>query len=232
VGTRYDVTGAALNFNTTPEVKPRSPADVVTSTANLVTITAAKAALNTVVVIEGVVTAGRATFNNNNAYIQDATSGIQIFNLPLSLSLTVGEAVRVQGRSTTFSGENELVNNVTPTDSLRLTKLGAGATPAPRVITGAEFLARTFEGQLIRLLDVTINTVGTPGGSGTYTVNGTAPDASAIVIFMQAPVGAVPTPAATYIVGTHYDLTGIAVPFGTPSVAEIKPRGAADVVAR
>ena len=49
---------------------------------------------------------------------------------------------------------------------------------------------------------------------------------------MSAPTGSVPPPASMFTVGTHYDITGIAVPFGTPSAAELKPRGAADVVQR
>jgi len=235
VGASYDVVGAALNFTTnnttfTPEVKPRSSADVVASTPNVLTIAAAKAAanLNTVVTVEGIVTAGRGTYRVDNAYIEDATSGTQIFNLPLSLTLNVGDAVRVKGKMVLFSGENELENNVTPTDSLVVTKLGPGGTPIPKVITGAQFLARTFEGQLVTLQNVTILTVGTAGGTGTYTVTGTAPDGSSVTIFMSAPTGAVPTPASTFTVGTRYDLTGLAVPFS--SAAELKPRGAADVV--
>ncbi|HEX3928122.1 MAG TPA: SdrD B-like domain-containing protein [Gemmatimonadales bacterium] len=236
VGTRYDVAGAALNFSTngttfTPEVKPRSPADVAVSVGTVQTIASAKTALNDTVTVEGIVTAGRGTFRVDNAYIEDGTSGTQIFNLPLSLTLNVGDAVRVHGKMVLFSNENELENNISPTDSLKVTKLGPGGAPAPKVITGVQFLARTFEGELVTLQNVAIVTVGTAGGTGTYTVTGTTPDNSTVTIFMSAPTGAVPTPAATYAVGSHYDITGIAVPFGTPASAELKPRGAADVVA-
>jgi hypothetical protein len=78
--------------------------------------------------------------------------------------------------------------------------------------------------------NVTIVTVGTAGGTGTYTVTGTAPDGSTLTIFMSAPTGAVPPPATTFTVGQRYNITAIAVPFGTPIVDELKPRGAADVV--
>ena len=233
IGTRYDVMGVALNFvsgaTTTPEVKPRSPADVALSNVNVKTIAAAKLILNDTVTVEGIVTAARATFNVAGAYIQDATSGTQIFNLPLSLTLSVGDAVRVHGKMVVFSGENELENNISPTDSLKVTKLGPGGIPVPKVITGAQFLSRTFEGQLVTIQNVAIVTVGVAGGTGTYTVTGTAPDGSAMTIFMGGPVGAVPPPAATFLVGSHYDVTGIASVFS--NAAELKPRGAADVVA-
>jgi DNA/RNA endonuclease YhcR with UshA esterase domain len=235
IGTRYDVMGVALNFvsgaTTTPEVKPRSPADVALSNVNVVTIATAKLAanLNDTLTVEGIVTAARATFNVAGAYIEDATSGTQIFNLPLSLSLQVGDAVRVHGKMVVFSGENELENNIPPTDSLKVTKLGPGGILAPKVITGAQFLSRTFEGQLVTIQNVAIVTVGAAGGTGTYTVTGTAPDGSAMTIFMSGPVGAVPPPAATFLVGSHYDVTGIASVFS--NAAELKPRGAADVVA-
>ena len=235
VGMTYDVSGAALNFSTngttfTPEVKPRSPADVVSTNPNLMTIAAARAINNDTVTVEGIVTAGQGTFRNDNSYIQDATGGVLIFNLPAALGLMAGDAVRVHGKMTTFSNEKEITNNITPTDSIKVTKLGSGAPPAPRVLTGAEFLARTYEGQLVTIQDVTVNTVSTPGGSGTYSVTVSAPDASSFTVFMSAPTGNVPPPASLFTVGTHYDITGIAVPFGTPSAAELKPRGAADVV--
>ncbi len=234
VGMSYDVTGAALNFSTngtsfTPEVKPRSPADVELSTPTVISILAARAINNDTVTVEGVVIAGQGTFRSDNAYIQDATGGVQIFNLPSGLMLHTGDQVRVHGKMTTFSSEKEITNNLTPSDSIRVTKLGDGVAPPPRVVTGAEFAARTYEGQLLTLTDVAILTVGTPSGSGTYTVTGTAADGTPVTLFMSAPVGSVPPPA-TFAVGAHYDLTGVAVPFS--GAAELKPRGAADVVAR
>ncbi len=233
VGTMYDVVGASLNFSTngttfTPEIKPRSPDDVTTSPANVVSIATAKGKTNDTTTVEGVVTATRGTFRTDNGYIEDATSGIQIFNLPSTLNLSLGDLVIVHGKVAVFSGESELENNGS-TDSIRVTVVGHGAPPAPRVTTGADFLARTFEGELLTLQNVTVLTVGTPSGSGTYTVTGTADDGSAVTIFMSAPTGAVPGPAL-FTVGSTYDITGIATPFS--GSAELKPRGASDVVAR
>jgi DNA/RNA endonuclease YhcR with UshA esterase domain len=234
VGQTYDVSGAALNFSSngttfTPEIKPRSPADVSVSAAGVKTIAEAKKIANDTVTVEGIVTAAPGTFNTakSNAYIQDATSGVQIFNLPATLNLSLGDAVRVHGKMTVFNGENEITNNGNA-DSISVTKLGPGGTPAPRVLTGAEFLSRTFEGQLVTLQNVTITTVGTAGSTGTYTVTGTTPDGSSITIFMSAPAGAVPTPASTFVVGNKYNITGIASVFS--NAAELKPRGAFDVV--
>jgi DNA/RNA endonuclease YhcR with UshA esterase domain len=230
VNRTYTLTGLDGIFNGLHQVKPRSSADVVVGSLPIFTIAAAKQVVNDTVTVEGIVTATRGTFRVDNAYVQDATSGVQIFNLPLSLTLALGDSVRVHGKMTTFSGENEIVNNIAITDSIKVTKLGTRPPLAPKVITGAQFLSRAFEGQLVTVQSVTIVTVGNASGSGTYTVTGTAPDGSAMTIFMSAPTGAVPPPGATYTVGSRYHLTGIAVPFGTPSVEELKPRGAADVV--
>lgn len=231
-GAPYDVTGVVGVFNGTMQVKPRSPTDVSVSNLNITTIAAAKLVVNDTVTVRGAVTATRGTFNVANAYIQDNTSGIQIFNLPLALSLSLGDSLIVHGKVAVFNGEAEITNNIAIVDSIKVLKVATGPIVAPKVITGAQFLSRTFEGQLITVQNVTINTVGNAGGTGTYTVTGTAPDGSPMTIFMSAPTGAVPPPAATFTAGSRYDLTGIAVPFGTPSVAEIKPRGAADVVFR
>jgi hypothetical protein len=95
-------------------------------------------------------------------------------------------------------------------------------------VTGAQFLARTYEGQLVTLQNVAIATVGTAGSTGTYTVTGTTPDGSTITIFMSAPAGAVPASATTFVVGNKYNITGIASVFS--NAAELKPRGASDVV--
>jgi DNA/RNA endonuclease YhcR with UshA esterase domain len=234
VGQTYDVSGAALNFSSngttfTPEIKPRSPSDVTASPSGVKTIADAKKISNDTVTVEGIVTAAPGTFNTakSNAYIEDATSGVQIFNLPSTLNLSLGDAVRVHGKMTVFSGENEITNNGN-TDSISVTKLGPGGTPAPRVVTGAQFLARTYEGQLVTLQNVAIATVGTAGSTGTYTVTGTTPDGSTITIFMSAPAGAVPASATTFVVGNKYNITGIASVFS--NAAELKPRGASDVV--
>ncbi|MGH7581726.1 MAG: SdrD B-like domain-containing protein [Gemmatimonadales bacterium] len=229
VGHQYDIAGIASVFTSTAELKPRGAADVTPAPATVLTIAAAKGVSNDTVTVEGVVTAGQGIFRTDNSYIQDASSGVQIFNLPAALMLQVGDAVRVHGKMVVFGGENEIENNIAITDSIKVTRLGTGSV-APRVVTGAQFAARTFEGQLVTLQDVTILTVGTAGGTGTYTVTGTAADATPVTIFMSAPTGNVPAPAATYTVGSHYNVTGIASVFS--SAAELKPRGAGDVVPR
>jgi hypothetical protein len=247
VGSSYDVTGTLAQFNG-PQIKVRKAADVtLTATpAGVKTIAQARAvvadadATNDTVTVEGVVSAGRGTFRNDNAYIQDGTAGVQIFNLPSTLSLNVGDIVRVRGKMVIFGNtatgaqELEITNVTTPGDSIRVTKIGTGAPPTPLTVTGAQLVARTAEGQLVRVNDVTVTSITTPGTSGTYTVNGTTPDGTAIIVFMSAPTGAVPPPTGLFTVGGHYDLIGIEVPFFTNGarIGELKPRGAADVIAR
>ena len=190
VGSSYDVIGAALNFSTTgsapftPEIKPRAPADVTATVSDLMTIAAAKALASATpsdtVTVEGIVTAGQnpKTYNAAEVYIQDATSGVQVFNVALADSLKIGDAVRVHGKIVLFSGEAEIENNISPSDSLKVTKLGSGAPLAPRLILGADAVNRTYEGQLVTLDSVTVVSIGTQttANVSSYTVTVTAQD--------------------------------------------------------
>lgn len=253
IGTRYDVAGAAVNFvsgtTTTPQVKPRALSDISVSTtaAPARTIAQVKAAVPAgaagfldSATVDGVVIAGRGTFNAASIYIFDGTAGILVFNVPTTLTLVVGDYVRVHGKVVKFgSGQEIEFTSAVPTgDTFSVTKLGQGPIVGDgQLITGAQLVARVGEQQLVKLTDVTVTSIGTVSGtSGAYTVNATAADGTAIVIFYAAPAGAVAPPASVFTVGTHYDVTGIEVPFlpsgGTTIIGEVKPRGTFDVVAR
>jgi DNA/RNA endonuclease YhcR with UshA esterase domain len=238
VGNFYDITGVALNFLSggtfTPQIKPRSPADVVLSGAfpGTLTIEAAKArAAGDTVTVEGVVTSGTPGLSGGGIYIQDATAGIQVFQSG-GLAVAVGDYIRVRGVVSVFSGEKQIArfSSTVPVD---FTILGQGALPAPRVVTGAELLSRNFEGMLVRLNDVTVTAISTPSTStsslGAYNVDVTAPDGSVIRVRMESPKNNV-VPPTTFTVGAKYDLIGIAAAFN--SVEQLKPRTTADVIAR
>jgi hypothetical protein len=186
--------------------------------------------------VDGVVIAGRGTFNSGSIYIYDGTGAIQVFNVPTTLNLIPGDFVRVHGKVVIFGSGKELefTNAVPAGDVFSVTKLGQGPVVDEIEVSGAQLVARANESQLVALENVTVTSVttqATPNVSS-YTVNATAADGTPIIIFMSAPTGAVP--GGLFVVGGHYDVRGIEVPFlsnGT-IIGELKPRGAFDVVAR
>jgi DNA/RNA endonuclease YhcR with UshA esterase domain len=231
IGSSYDITGTLANFNGS-QIKVRSTADVaLTATpADVKTIAAAKIAANgETITVEGVVTAGQGGFPNGSIYIDDGTGGLQIFiQAGGPTGISTGDIIRVKGLMATFSGERQIAR-FSATSQMEVTKLGVGTPPPPRVVTGAELLSRAFEGSLVRLNDVTVTAVSVPSGSGAYNVDVTAPDGAVIRMRVESPAGAVPA-STTFTVGSHYDMVGIAAAFN--SVEQLKPRGAADIIAR
>ncbi len=237
LGSTYDVTGVAINFlsggNFTPQIKPRSPADIVVSSApaGLQSIAAAKARnVGDTVVVEGVVTSGKPGLAGGAIYVQDGTGGTQVFQSGgLPTDFAVGDFVRVRGLVEVSQGEKRIVRFST-TVPVEVTKIGTGALPAPRVVTGAELLSRAFEGTLVRLNDITVTAISTPSTStGAYNVDFTAPDGSVIRSRVESPAGSL-IPTSTFTVGSRYDLIGIAAAFA--SIEQIKPRTTADIIAR
>lgn len=188
--------------------------------ACLILITdAKKLALNEPVVIRGTVIAQQGAYRNDNAYIQDRTGGIQVFGLPTSLGLVVGDSVEITGVLGQFSGEQQVQNIVSAV------KIGEGTVPAPKEPTPAELAARTFEGQLVKLNDVVVQSVGTPAGSGAYNVTVTYQGTTTIVRVEAGSAAAIPT--SRWTVGATYDVVGALGSFN--AAPQLKPRSAADV---
>ena len=214
-GSVYDVTGVLASFNGTGQIKPRGAGDISVSTV----ADARATAEGQPAAIVGVVTVAQGTFRNDNAYVQDATGGILVFGLDAALGLQVGDSVYVAGEIDIFNEELEIVDPV-------VTKLGTGAVPAPVVITGTQFASRADEGELARINNMTITSVG--GGTGSsFNVDAQAPDGTAVVIRVEGNTGLT---RADFTAGSTYDIIGVLSVFrGTP---QLKPRGAADVIAR
>ncbi len=231
VGTSYDVTGTLAQFNGA-QIKVRSQADVMVSTspAGVTSIAAAKARnVGDTVVVEGVVTSGKPGLTGGAIYVQDGTGGTQVFQSGgLPTDFAVGDLVRVRGLVALNQGEKHIARFST-TVPVEVTKIGTGAVPAPRVVTGAELLSRTFEGMLVRVNDLTVTAISTPSSSGAYNVDFTAPDGSVIRSRVESPAGSV-IPTSTFTVGSRYDVIGIAAAFA--SIEQIKPRTTADIIAR
>jgi hypothetical protein len=193
----------------------------------LISIATAKTRpVGSTVVVDGVVIAAQGTFGNNVVYIQDVTSGIQVFRIPASVTgLTLGDSIRVTAGLRPFSGEAEL--DTTSSGQLIIEKLATVAPKAPRVITGAQVAARTFEGQLVRVNSVVVTAVSGTAASTSYNVTVRAPDNTLFTVRINgAPIG---VPQPTFVVGSTYSVTGVLGSFnGTP---QLKPRSIADITA-
>jgi uncharacterized protein YdeI (BOF family) len=229
VGNTYAVTGVLDNFlsGTTniPQLKPRGTSDV--SDNSPPTIADAKSQpLGTVVTATGVVTAAPGTYNSAYFYIQDRSGGLLVYRFHRNVTLQLGDSVSVTGALRNPFGELQ-VDTVSRSDSVDVTVIAPGTVPAPRVITGAQLLARTYESSLTRINDVTILTVGSQSSTGSgFNVTARAPDGTEFTIRADGPTN-VEAPAFT--VGQTYDIVGVLTVFN--AVAQIKPRTTDDVIA-
>jgi DNA/RNA endonuclease YhcR with UshA esterase domain len=228
VGARYDVIGVIGFNNGTIQIKPRTAGDVVRS-AGPMTISEAKARpQGDTILIEGIATVNQGPLGAFSIYIQDASGGIQVFGLPGSAAVQLGDRVQIRGLLGAFGGELQ-VTRFSSTDSTQVTKLGTAAVPAPRELTGEQIAARTFEGQLA----VTRNAVfsGTiPTGTSSYNLNFTAADGTPFQVRVETPLAQSTVPRTLWEVGATYDITGLLAHNNGNN--QIKVRGPADVVRR
>jgi beta-lactamase superfamily II metal-dependent hydrolase len=102
------------------------------------------------------------------AFVQDATGGVQIFDGEL-LPLSRGDQVEFVGELEQFSGATE-VSTAERFGNKGYTLIGAGVAPAPEVVTVAG-AGEAVEGRLIRINNVTvIDGVIPESGSGNLTI--------------------------------------------------------------
>ncbi|HYW32355.1 MAG TPA: SdrD B-like domain-containing protein, partial [Gemmatimonas sp.] len=156
---------------------------------------------------------------SSEVWVQDATGGIAVFAVPTSDAAlyALGDRVEAQGVLSAFSGQRQIGGA-----TLRFTRLGAGTPVAPVAQTVAQALALTNEGRLVTLSGLRITAV--PTGTGA-SFNVTAVDASGAEITIRA--AAAGLTRAAFVVGDRYAVTGVLTQFN--GVAQVKPRGAADV---
>ena len=180
--------------------------------------------LGTPITVAGIVTARQGTYRSDNAYIQDPTGGMQIFNLP-ALGLQIGDSIEVSGVLGQFGGELQVNNSIvapnrTPTTAPAPLARTTGAIAAAVTAVGAR------EPDIGRLLVVRRAKVGafTPA---TAPANASLNDGSgAIQIRIDGNVASV-LPTSRFDPTKCYDIIGILGFFnGTP---QLKPRMAADV---
>lgn len=167
-----------------------------------------------------VLTSGSA-LTNSEVWLQDSTGGIAVFtatsNFPTGL--TYGDVVEVTGTLGANSNQIQLTTNPVTV------KKGAGAPVDPRVVTGTQLAARTYDGQLVTLPNFTVQSLGTVSATGGYNVNGVAGTGEALQLRINS--STVGIPSSKWTVGQTYAVTGIASVFG--SSVQIKPRGLFDI---
>lgn len=226
VGARYNIVGTLAQFNGA-QVKVRSAADI--TPAGPTVALARTRAVGDTVLVEGVVTArpGMLRAQGDNMYIQDATGGIQVFNVPAGLDLALGDRVRVHGLMGAFSGEAQVVR-FSATNPLVVTRLGTATVPAPRLVTALQVADHSYEGQLVRMENLMVTAVGTASSAGAYTVTTELPGGGFFQIRIES--SAVGIPPSFWTVGTRYDVTGIMSRFN--ATPQLKPRQAADATPR
>lgn len=102
------------------------------------------------VAVEGIIT-WQSFRSNLDAYVQDTSGGIAMFQGSLSPAVE-GDSVRVVGTVSAFNGEVQ-ISPVTSVDVL-----ASSSVPAPRVVTAAEISAGSFQGQLV-VIDGTVDSL-------------------------------------------------------------------------
>jgi DNA/RNA endonuclease YhcR with UshA esterase domain/uncharacterized protein (DUF2141 family) len=228
VGAEYNVTGILTQFNGAAQVKPRFATDVVQIVRTPIG-TARTQAVGTLVTVLGNITAPPGVFTsgtggvNSEVWVQDSTGGIAVFSVLTADSATykLGDRIEVTGTLGLFNGQLQIASPPSPRPTV-IKKFG-NTIIAPKVITGAEVNARTDEGELVRVLALTVTSLGT--GTSAFNVNTTAPDGQVVVIRIA---GAATGLARTnFVVGSTYDVTGILTQFN--GTAQIKPRFRTDV---
>jgi DNA/RNA endonuclease YhcR with UshA esterase domain len=228
VGTTYDVTGLLGSFNNVAQLKPRSQADVVVSTGGPLPIAQVRQRAlqgdSSEVLVQGVATVGTGILGattTTTLYVQDATGGIMVF-APTGTTVNTGDRIRVTAVLGHFGRELQLG---TSANRAAVEELGTGTLPTPRVVTGAQVAARTFEGLLARTENVEVANVPT-GTTAAFDVTVRHPDGQQFIVrVMGAGTGLT---RANFTVGQRYDVTGLLGSFNDNP--QLKPRSPADVV--
>jgi DNA/RNA endonuclease YhcR with UshA esterase domain len=188
----------------------------------------------TFVMVRGVVTSRPGEFHSARTYIEDATSGIRIFSLPLGgRTVERGDTLEVAGVLGVATGELEL------TQAQIVAHGPGGPEPAPaQMTTGAlaEVGAPPSNPVLGRLVQVRRAGFTTHWGDGITARNAVINDGSGTVEIRVEP-GVFTAPGTTpefiaalrarWPMGVCYDITGIAGTFN--GTAQIFPRSQNDI---
>ena len=172
--------------------------------------------------VAGIVTAAQGTYRSDNVYIQDPTGGIQIFGVPGSLGLQLGDSIEVTGNMGVFRDELQIVLPTVAPNVVRV-------TPLAPVIRTAKQLTDAAVGPGPKSPDVgllmTVRGIRSVGAFASG--NATITDATGSIQLRLDGSAATAIPATTFQAGKCYDITGIlGYSFG---ILQLKPRMLADV---
>jgi phosphatidylserine/phosphatidylglycerophosphate/cardiolipin synthase-like enzyme len=124
--------------------------------------------LNQTVTISGIVT---TKFGTVQAFIQDNTAGMCIYDSPFTSGVNLGDSVIVSGTLVHYSGLTE----IQPVSNFSV--VGTGKTVNPIVITLQQFVNQTwngleqYESRLLRVNGVTFSATGNFAGNTNYTIS-------------------------------------------------------------
>jgi hypothetical protein len=206
------------------------PASIFTGEARFVSLNAVAACLITIadartraagtpIVVRGVVTVPQGAHRGDNIYMQDRTSGIQVFGLT-ALGLAVGDSIEVSGVMGAFNLEQQITSPV-------VARLGEGTPVEPRIATGRDVADIRFEGQLLRVNNAEVTAVQAGTASG-YNVN-MRDETGAFEVRIEGGL-LTAIPHSTWVVGARYDVIGALGRFN--ALGQLKLRSANEIVRR
>ncbi|MFO7895020.1 MAG: SdrD B-like domain-containing protein [Longimicrobiales bacterium] len=215
VGTVYNVTGVAARYNDLLELKPRVPSDIVEDPSPGTSVADVRAEADGTPVTTYAVVTEAGTLEGNGFYMQDATAGIFVYmgygNTPPA-DLAIGDVVMVEGERGSYYDTQQIVS---PT----ITEQWVATTPVkPTDVTSAELSSGDFQGQLVTLTQVTVDSI---DGSDMF-VTDAAGDTAVVRIDSDSGLG-----TAGFTVGEVYTFTGVV--YNSFSTERLKPRFESDV---
>jgi len=187
--------------------------------------------------IRGNVTAAYGSFSSlrTDGYIQDATSGINVFEFdlhPVFQTASLGDELEVEGIVDQFNGKLEITSGG-PCDSLLIENLGPGAVPTPLDILPCG-VNEENEGKLVKMfyaqVDTTLPNVacsyGIWCGNRNYEITNCVGDNNVLFIDLDSNIPGNPINSVQYVV------TGICSQFASVNLLigyEVIPRQLSDL---
>jgi uncharacterized protein YdeI (BOF family) len=159
------------------------------------------------VTIEGVITWQAQWRRNLDAFVQDGTAGITLFDFDCDFDdpaancpeVTTGDSVRITGVRGSFNSELQ----VSSLASIEL--LGSPGEPTPRAVSAAQIDAGEFQAELVTI-DGTVTDVTVTNSFGTHVVTLTDAAGGSFSTYVDNRTGVDTT---AWVVGGEYVLTGV-----------------------
>jgi endonuclease/exonuclease/phosphatase family metal-dependent hydrolase len=199
-------------------------------TAQIVTIASFRARNVNDTIVKGEKVCGRITVSNqfrNTCYMQDATGGIAIYNLPFRGVVKVGDSVEISGgqlvdfQATTGQAKTGL-SEIAGSQFNYIVIPGTASVPAP-TNTSVQSVSEAVEGMLVKLRGVTFTSSGSFQGDKNYFVRNANGDSVQVRIDANTEIAlntlGIPTGAV--------DLVGVVSQFR--GAYQVLPRFASDI---